>query len=294
MPSSAPFIHKFRAMTVPCEVQLFGSQDASQIALMIEQNTRRLEQKYNFYSDQSWLSQYVNSRSAHSLELDEESLIVFNALRNIVDGTHGVFDPTVGTVKSLLASNSELSREEIYQRAKPAMGTESWTLNGKTLEVAHSETRFDFGGVIKEFAIDQAINIADSFGVSAALINFGGDIRTLGTKPGSLPFNVAVLNPAQPSEPYFSLPLVDAALTTSAHYERKVEFSDQTTSHILAQQGTHSKILSVTVVAPTALEAGAISTALTIEPLLPVPQGAGVIFIDDQLQIHQDTEFLTR
>ncbi|KLN66721.1 MULTISPECIES: FAD:protein FMN transferase [Vibrio] len=294
MPSSSPFIHKFRAMTVPCEVQLFGSQDASQIALMIEHNTRRLEQKYNFYSDQSWLSQQVNNRQGSSVELDDESLMVFEALRNIVDGTQGVFDPTVGTVKTLLASNASLGRDAIYLKAKPAMGVESWELSGKTLDIAHRDTRFDFGGVIKEFAIDQAINIADSFGVSAALINFGGDIRTLGTKPQSQSFNVAVLNPANPSEAYFSLPLVDAALTTSAHYERKIEFVDQTTSHILAHQGTHPKVLSVTVVAPTALEAGAISTALTIEPLLAVPEGAGVIFIDDQLQIHQDTEFLTR
>jgi len=294
MLSNSPFIHKFRAMTVPCEVQLFGSQDASQIAQMIEHNTRRLEQKYNFYSDQSWLSQRVNNRQGSTVELDDESLMVFEALRNIVDGTQGVFDPTVGTVKALLANNASLERDVIYQQAKPAMGVESWKLSGMTLEIAHRDTRFDFGGVIKEFAIDQAMNIADSFGVSAALVNFGGDIRTLGTKPQSQPFNVAVLNPANPSEPYFSLPLVDAALTTSAHYERKVEFADQTTSHILAHQGTHPKVLSVTVVAPTALEAGAISTALTIEPSLAVPKGAGVIFIDDQLQIHQDTEFLTR
>ena len=294
MPSKDGLFYKFRAMTVRCEVQLFGSSQADHIALMIEQNTRRLEQKYNFYAEQSWLSRAVNQRQTRYVELDDESWQVFETLRHIVDGTRGVFDPTVGTVKALLAKQPKLERAAIYQRAKPAMGIKAWQLNGHRLEVANPETQFDFGGVIKEFAIDQAINIAATLGVDGALINFGGDIRTLGCKPNGQPFNVAVLNPADPSEPYFSLPLMEAALTTSAHYERSVNFTDQTTSHILAAQGTHPQILSVTVVAPTALEAGAISTALTIDPLLTLPKEAGVIFIDDQLQIHQDTEFLTR
>jgi thiamine biosynthesis lipoprotein len=51
-------------------------------------------------------------------------------------------------------------------------------------------------------------------------------------------------------------------------------------------------VLSVSVLAPTTLEAGALSTALTLEPTLPVPEQVGVVFIDDQLAIHQDTEFV--
>ena len=129
-------------------------------------------------------------------------------------------------------------------------------------------------------------------GVSSALVNFGGDIRALGQKPDGSAFNVAVRNPKNKSEPWFSLPLVNAALTTSAHYERNFQFADQQSSHILSQYGTHPNVLSVSVLAPTALEAGALSTALTIDPKLEVPSDVGVVFIDDQLSIHQDTEFV--
>jgi len=294
MRSSEPFVHRFHAMTVVCEVQIFGSCKANQIAQLIEQNTHRLEQKYNFYSTQSWLHSALNQRQSQDVRLDDESLVVFQALQTLVQATQGVFDPTVGTVKYLASLNSSLGREEVYKRASPAMGICSWSIRDNFLHIPHADTRFDLGGVIKEFAIDQAINIADSLGAEGALINFGGDIRALKTKGDSTPFNVAVLNPANPSEPFFSLPLEDAALTTSAHYERKAQFADLQTSHILAEKGVHSKVLSVTVVAPTALEAGALSTALTIDPLLPVPKGVGVIFIDDQLSIHQDTEFLAQ
>ncbi|WP_394126453.1 FAD:protein FMN transferase [Vibrio hepatarius] len=294
MHSNRPFVHRFQAMTVPCEVQLFGSLKASQIAAMIEQNTRRLEQKYNFYSELSWLTRELNQRSGQSVLLDDESLVVFQTLKNLVAGTAGVFDPTVGSLKWLLAKDESLNRAEAYQAAQPMMGEVVWHLEDNKLCISHQETRFDLGGVIKEFAIDQAINLAESLGVTAALINFGGDIRVLGAKPNQEAFNVAVVNPNDPTQAFFSLPLVNSALTTSAHYERKTQFSDGQTSHILSDKGTHSKVLSVTVVAPTALEAGAISTALTIDPLLPVPDEVAVIFIDDQLKIHQDTEFLTQ
>jgi thiamine biosynthesis lipoprotein len=294
MHSNGPFVHRFKAMTVPCEVQLFGSSKASQIAAMIEQNTRRLEQKYNFYSEQSWLTGELNQRSGQSVLLDDESLVVFQTLKNLVKGTAGVFDPTVGSLKWLLANNASLSRARAYQMAQPMMGEEVWYLEDNQLLISHHETRFDLGGVIKEFAIDQAFNLAQSLGVTAALINFGGDIRVLGSKPNQEAFNVAVVNPNDPTQAFFSLPLANSALTTSAHYERKTQFSDEQTSHILSDKGTHSKVLSVTVVAPTALEAGAISTALTIDPLVPVPDEVAVIFIDDQLKIHQDTEFLTQ
>ncbi|KOO15256.1 thiamine biosynthesis protein ApbE [Vibrio xuii] len=294
MHSNRPFFHRFKAMTVPCELQLFGSLKASQIAAMIEQNTRRLEQKYNFYSEQSWLTRELNQRSGQSVLLDDESLVVFQTLKNLVTGTAGVFDPTVGSLKWLLAKNASLSRAQAYQIAQPMMGEAAWHIEDSQLLISHQETRFDLGGVIKEFAIDQALNLAQSSGVTAALINFGGDIRVLGSKPNQEAFNVAVVNPNDPTQAFFSLPLANSALTTSAHYERKTQFSDGQTSHILSDKGTHSKVLSVTVVAPTALEAGAISTALTIDPLLPVPDEVAVIFIDDQLKIHQDTEFLTQ
>ncbi|AXN34114.1 FAD:protein FMN transferase [Vibrio coralliilyticus] len=292
MSFNPPFVHRFQAMTVPCEVQLYHSEKAADIAALIESNTLRLEQKFNFYDSHSWLNQQLNQRQSSSVVLDDESYAVFEVLKRLVDGTKGVFDPTVGTVKSMMASTPQLDRNAAYEGAKAFMGVDAWSLSDKTLSIPHAETQFDLGGVIKEFAVDQAVMIAETFGVSSALVNFGGDIRALGTKPDGSPFNVAVLNPKNKHEPFFSLPLADAALTTSAHYERSFQFGDEESSHILSQRGTHPQVLSVSVLAPTTLEAGALSTALTLEPTLPVPEQVGVVFIDDQLAIHQDTEFV--
>lgn len=298
MPSNEPFIHRFEAMTVPCEIQLFAPTklDVSLGSIVddIIFNTRRLESRYNFYSESSWLSQKVNQRNTSVVTLDEESLVIFQHLEAIATLSDDVFDATVGSVKALLRREPNLSHSEAFQRLKPAMGKQSWRLKKNKLTIEHPETEFDLGGVIKEYAVDQAVEIAKSYGITSMLVNFGGDIFALGRKPDGTLFNVAVLNPKKSTEPYFALPIENAALTTSAHYERRFQFGDKNTSHILSETETEKKILSVTVVANTVLEAGVLSTALTLQPALTMPENSAVIFIDDQLTIHQDTEFLLR
>ena len=157
MNSNLPFIHRFQAMTVVCEVQIYEAADAKNIVAMIESNTRRLEGKYNFYSQSSWLNQSINQRKTSTVILDDESHTVFEVVRRLVDGTRGIFDPTVGTVKSLINKTPELDKSTAYESAKHFMGPKAWSIAEHTLTVPALETQFDLGGVIKEFAVDQAL-----------------------------------------------------------------------------------------------------------------------------------------
>ncbi|OLQ72979.1 thiamine biosynthesis protein ApbE [Photobacterium proteolyticum] len=293
MSTNQPFSHRFMAMTVPCEVMIFAPEPA-QIAQVIEVNTRRLESKFNFYDSDSVLSVQINQRKADSVEIDDEMLKVLTKVREHSIATNGIFDITIGTVKAFQQPGGSVSREKAYQFAQPYMGLSSWSLEESKLNFACSQTRIDLGGVIKEVAVDQAIDIATKHNASGVLINFGGDIRVSGVKPDGSDFVVAVLNPKDPSRPIFALPLRDQALTTSAHYARRYQFSDQETSHILSEQGTHRRILSSTVVAETALQAGIFSTSLTIDPRISAPESVGFALVDDQLTVHQDIEFLNQ
>ncbi|TKF97844.1 FAD:protein FMN transferase [Vibrio lentus] len=317
MSSNLPFVHRFHAMTVPCEVQIlsidlanFPETSAKDIAKEIEQNTRRLEDKYNFYCNDSWLTQCINQRASCDIELDPESAEVFQHLDRLSQLTFDTFDTTVGSIKYLLKQKPKMLHSHAFQALSSALGKQAWELKGtmdqkgavdlqgtlglqKTrLHVPDSRTRFDFGGVIKEYAVDQAVVIGKQLGATSMLVNFGGDIYALGTKPDGSAFNIAVLDPRDNKTPFFAVPLTNAALTTSAHSERQVQFGDKTTSHILSKQDVEKKIMSVTAIASSTLEAGVLSTSLTLNPKISVPEDSAVIYIDDQLHIHQNTEFL--
>lgn len=317
MSSNLPFVHRFHAMTVPCEVQIlsidianFPEASAKEIADEIEQNTRRLEDKYNFYCDDSWLTQCINQRTSCDVELDPESAEVFQHLDRLSQMTFDTFDTTVGSIKHLLKQKPKMLHSHAFQALSSALGKQAWELKGAVdlqgtdnlqgtvdlqrtrLHIPDSRTRFDFGGVIKEYAVDQAVVIGKQRGATSMLVNFGGDIYALGTKPDGSAFNIAVLDPTDNKTPFFAVPLTNAALTTSAHSERQMQFGDKTTSHILSKQDVEKKILSVTAIASSTLEAGVLSTSLTLNPNISVPEDSAVIYIDDQLHIHQNTEFL--
>ncbi|PTO53061.1 thiamine biosynthesis protein ApbE [Vibrio splendidus] len=323
MSSNLPFVHRFHAMTVPCEVQIlsidlanFPETSSKAIATKIEQNTRRLEDKYNFYCDDSWLTQHINQRASCDVELDSESAEVFQHLDRLSQLTFDTFDTTVGSIKHLLKQKPKMLHSHAFQALSSALGKQAWELKGTMdqkeavdrqgtvvlqgtldlqrtrLHVPDSRTRFDFGGVIKEYAVDQAVAIGKQLGATSMLVNFGGDIYALGTKPDGSAFNIAVLDPRDNKTPFFAVPLTNAALTTSAHSERQVQFGDKTTSHILSKQDVEQKILSVTAIASSTLDAGVLSTSLTLNPNISVPEDSAVIYINDQLHIHQNTEFL--
>ncbi len=291
MSSKPAYVHRFTAMTVPCEVILFADA-AAPLAQAIEDNTRRLQAKYNFHDKGSWLSRQINARRSEKVKLDHETWTILRRVRQYSLACQGIFDITIGSLKYLEASQPDLTREALYLSIAPYIGLDAWSLEGMELSFPHAQTRFDLGGVIKECGVDQAVELVKAAGVTGALINFGGDIRTLGQKSDGDPFIVAVLNPKDSQKPLFSLPLYNQALTTSAHYQRHYQFSDGQTSHILARGGVHTQVLSATVVADTALEAGIYSTALTIEPTLAVPDSIGFALIDDRLTLHQDAEFI--
>ncbi|CAK3131792.1 FAD:protein FMN transferase [Vibrio crassostreae] len=215
MSSNLPFVHRFHAMTVPCEVQIlsidianFPEASAKEIADEIEQNTRRLEDKYNFYCEDSWLTQCINQRTSCDVELDPESAEVFQHLDRLSQLTFDTFDTTVGSIKHLLKQKPKMLHSHAFQALSSALGKQAWELKGAVdlqrtrLHAPDSRTRFDFGGVIKEYAVDQAVEVGKQRGATSMLVNFGGDIYALGTKPDGSPFNIAVLDPRDNKTPF--------------------------------------------------------------------------------------------
>ena len=55
----------------------------------------------------------------------------------------------------------------------------------------------DFGGIGKEYAADRAAAILSEAGITHAMVNLGGDIRTLATHPGGKPWRIGIVDPRE-------------------------------------------------------------------------------------------------
>jgi thiamine biosynthesis lipoprotein len=100
-------------------------------------------------------------------------------------------------------------------------------------------------------------------GIQHALLNAGGDIRTIGDKGNNRPWKIAIEDPSKKRNYPDTIAITNGSIATSGNYE--VFFDREKVLHHIVNPKTGLSPLiytSVSVTAPTALEADALSTTL--------------------------------
>ena len=148
----------------------------------------------------------------------------------------------------------------------------------------------DFGGIAKGYAIDRAIKILSKHHINNAIINAGGDLRSIGSK-GQTPWRIAIQSPTDWSMLAELVINGDESVFTSGNYQRYKEFDGQRYSHIINPNTGMpvAEIISATVVADNGIVADAAATALVVAgdqwPLVAELMGIKqVLIINEQLQ----------
>ena len=254
-------------MTTPCEVHIYHPNEAyaRQTAQAILMMAKGLETKYNFYNPNSYLSA-LNQRSTN--KLDSQSKDLLNRAKLFYGKTNGIFDITMGTLTQARKQKTVLEVEEAVAHLKPFVGVEHFKIKKDKLIFDNPHTRIDLGGFVKEYAVDQAVKILKKHKISSALVNFGGDIYALGSKPNGEFFSIGIKNPLNPKEYICYEKIRNQALTTSASYERSYRVEGKEYSHIISKENVEKEIISATVISSSTVESGVFSTALMLEPTL--------------------------
>jgi thiamine biosynthesis lipoprotein len=223
---------------------------------------KELEQKYNFYNPNSYLSA-INQRKVEKLDMQTKDLLTRSKL--FYTKTDGIFDVTMGTLSSSRKLSTVEAIEEATKRLKPFVGVEHFKIKRDKISFDNPHTLIDLGGVVKEFAVDQAVKILKKEKIGSALVNFGGDIYALGTKPNGEAFKVGIKNPLNPTEYITHADITNQALTTSASYERSHRVEEKSYSHIISSSDLQLDIISATVISLSTVQSGIFSTSLMID-----------------------------
>ena len=128
----------------------------------------------------------------------------------------------------------------------------------------------DLGAAAKGYAVDLAADVlAKDKNIASALINAGGNIKTVGTKTDGKPWRIALQHPRRPGN-YLGIIQLNAqeAIATSGDYQRYYEIDGIRYHHILdPHTGKPAyNAISVTIVTPSALLADYYSTLLFVLP----------------------------
>ncbi len=183
---------------------------------------------------------------------------------SVARASSGAFDPTVGRDMEMSGFNRNYLTGERKKSEAEASERSSYRdilldPSGRTVTLTRPLV-LDLGAVAKGFAIDLAAEELRPFQDYA--INAGGDILARGLSPEGTPWRIGIRHPRQPEALIDTFTVSDAAVCTSGDYERPRP--DGGPGHHLLDPVTRqavAEVASVSVVAPTAMLADALSTA---------------------------------
>ncbi|MBI5565979.1 MAG: FAD:protein FMN transferase, partial [Chloroflexi bacterium] len=125
--------------------------------------------------------------------------------------------------------------------------------------------RLDLGGIVKGWAVQRAAQQLAKYG--PCLVDAGGDIMTQGTVPGTTHWTIEIADPFDRANDIASLRLRDRAVATSGIDRRKWQRGGTWQHHLIdprTGQSAASDALSVTVIAPTTIEAEVYAKAVFV------------------------------
>ncbi|WP_228855300.1 FAD:protein FMN transferase [Desulfomarina profundi] len=195
--------------------------------------------------------------------------------------TGGAFDITVNPLIDLYKKDfaeGKIPDSTQIEAALKLVGTEKLRFHSGTIEFTDSDMSITLDGIAKGYIVDRASDVLRKNGIGNHLINAGGDIRTSGTAAKGRPWTVAVQDPNKTKEYPDIITMKDGAIATSGNYEIYYD-REKLFHHIIDSRTGLSPQLStsVTVMAPTVMDADALSTSVfVLEPK------AGVHFINGQ------------
>lgn len=287
------FSYSFVSMTTPCTVQIYdgSKENADKCFHAVNEHTLALEKKYNFFNSESYLNRVINNRIDNVVKIDKQTYDVLKIVRQLSIQTNELFDITMGTLKQCYKRKSIKEVNQCVSELSGVTGLHSWNLEDGCIVFKRPETLIDLGGVIKEFAVDEGARIVREHGIESAIVNFGGDMHTVGRKSRDQDFMVAIKNPKDPVNKLVTIKLRNQALTTSASYERNTKIEGKDFSHILSHGIQQDDgIISATVISDSTLKSGIYSTSFMINTNIEIPDDVKVVLIDKDLKLHQNLQ----
>ena len=184
--------------------------------------------------------------------------------------SNGAFDVTVGPLLELWGfadKRYSLPKKNAVRKNLALVGCDKiiFNIDDNVIKFKLSGMKIDLGAIAKGYAIDRAVKKLKESGVRSCLINAGGQVYCLGDKFGR-PWRVAVRGYTGKGHAGY-LELKDQSVATSGGYEQYFIKDNKRYCHILNPKTGFPVDLNVervTVVAPSALTADALSTSIFV------------------------------
>lgn len=313
VPTPAPAVVRRAGFAMGSFVQVVaagpGAEAAADAALA---EVQRLERLLDRFDPGSPVSAVNRLAGRGDVPVPPEVGEVVSLALEVARRTGGAFDPTVaplvdlwgfGAASPRAARPSRPPPDEAVEAARRRVGWEGVRVvrGGGAVRVglAREGMALDLGGIAQGYAADRAIAVLRAHGVSQGLVDVGGEVAVLGTRPAApgepagQRWRVGIQHPRDPQRLVATVLLSDGAVATSGDYERYFEYQGRRFCHLIDPRTGRpaTGLVSASVLHPSAAVADALATAVMVlgprdgAALIRAWPGARAILVDGSLRV---------
>jgi len=236
--------------------------------------------------------------------LDNPSSDLLNLLktaREYYNLTDGSFDITIQPLLELwdngkLWQQDEWTQQDRVDEALRLVGTDNMSINDYGIYFNRDGMKITLGGIAKGYAAGEAIKVLEERGIENALVNIGGDMSALGSKPDGQPWHIALVNPDNTGQQLAAFGFADKSVVTSGNYQRYFT-PDKKVHHIIDPMTGYSanECVSVSVITADGTLADILATTVFVMgpqaglELVESLDGAECLLVDSDRVIHKSS-----
>ncbi|MBS4534874.1 FAD:protein FMN transferase [Clostridium sp. D2Q-14] len=260
-----------------------------------------IENKMSLNIKDSEVNEINKNAGKDFVEVSSDTYDVIEKGRYYSDITDGHFDITIGPIVNLWqigTENARIPSEKEIENNLPLINYENILLdkNNKSVKLSKNNMILDLGGIAKGYAADELAKILDKNNINHAIINLGGNVLAIGSKPDGSPWKIGIQNPYEPRGQHIAVAKVEnQTVVSSGVYERNFEKNGTLYHHILdpfTGYPIENNIQGVTIIADKSFDADGLSTgifALGLETgmnLVEKIDGVDALFITNNKEIY--------
>jgi thiamine biosynthesis lipoprotein len=251
-----PTAWRFEAIGTHWRIDTRHALPAS-IASAVAERVERFDRDWSRFRDDSLVARIARTPGRHVLPADAAPLLAL--YRELYEATAGRVSPLVGRSLEALGYDAAYRLRAVDDIPVPPAWDEAVSWDGTALEVVRPVV-VDVGAAGKGYLVDLVSDLLTEAGIDEHIVDASGDLRSHG-----VPMRIALEHPLDPTKAIGIAELADGAFCASATTRRAW---GEGLHHVLdALTGLPTRtVLATWVLAPTALVADGLATALFFDP----------------------------
>ncbi len=179
---------------------------------------------------------------AETLSVSDDIMSVMRISQILWIDSNGQFDPTMWQIKRLWQNAEKIQQIPSEKEITDALqwtGFDKVRIDAKSknsVDFTNHPVKFDFGGIVKGYAVDQVRQLLIDSGVTAGLVQLGGEISTFGNN-NKKPWRIGIQHPKQMDKLWGIISSKNSLrVSTSGNYRQPIQINEKSFYHIFSPQ----------------------------------------------------------